>query len=73
MSTDDRQFVHTSGVEDVVTQLSLSHRVAGSSHGSRERSSACDSSDPGRYACEICICNGFPCGHYLVWWVRVKG
>ena len=23
---------------------------------------------PGR---EICICNGFPRGHYLVWWVRV--
>ena len=21
---------------------------------------------------EICICNGFPRGHYLVWWVRVR-
>ena len=19
---------------------------------------------------EICICNGFPRGHYLVWWVK---
>ena len=21
---------------------------------------------------EICFCNGFPRGHYLVWWVRVR-
>ena len=25
-----------------------------------------------QYVSEICICNGFPRGHYLVWWVRVK-
>ena len=28
-----------------------------------------DSPRPGS---EICICNGFPRGHYLVWWVRVR-
>ena len=57
LSTGDRQFVHTSEVEPKVSSLSslslslsLSLRFAGSSYGSRESASACDSSDPGRYA-----------------------
>ena len=47
LPTGDRQFVHTSEVEYVVSQLSLSlsPRFAGSSYGSRESASACDSSD----------------------------